>query len=79
MLISVGSPPPPRVPGDTDPPVGLPLSWKFIFGIIITMPIIAAPNAPPTCAPTCAIDAVVGYVEVGYVEVVDAVVVGAGL
>ena len=48
MLASVGSPPPPGVPADTDPP-GLTLSWKFKSGIIITMPIILAPKATPTC------------------------------
>ena len=48
MLASVGSPPPPGVPADTNPP-GLMLSWKFKSGIIITMPIILAPKARPTC------------------------------
>ena len=48
MLASVGSPPPPGVPADRDPP-GLTLSWKLKSGIIITMPIILAPKTAPTC------------------------------
>ena len=56
MLVSVGNPPPPGVPADTDPPVGLPLPWEFILDIIIIMltipdiPAIPATDAPPTCA-----------------------------
>ena len=45
MLLSVGAPPPPGVPGCGEFPDTCPLCWKLKSGIIITMPTIETPRA----------------------------------
>ena len=60
MLLSVGAPPPPGVPGWGEFPDTCPLCWKLNSGIIITIPTMAVPSAPPAGATTSPINSSTG-------------------
>ena len=58
ILLSVGEPPPPGVPGCGEFTDACPLCWKFKSGIIITIPTIPAPSAAVAGAATSSISSI---------------------